>query len=678
MSKYRWKIANTDKDSAAVIAEEFSLEPLAALLLASREMTDSQEIESFLFADGLFRDPFEIVDMDKAVERIGRAVDTGEKITIFGDYDADGVTSTTLLYLYLKEQGADVDYYIPDRVSEGYGISSQAVKDFSENGTKLIITVDNGISAVEQVRLANELGVDVVITDHHKVGDVLPEAVAVVNPHRTDSECDFREYAGVGVVFKLVCALEGDSDTVYEKYSDLAAIGTLADVVPVIDENRVIVKKGIDKIRNSHRCGIEALKAVSGTDKKVFNANSVAFGIAPRINAAGRMKSAKTAVELLLCDDSEKAMTMAQEIDAANKERQAIESETSARAIEIIESDNRIKYAPIIVVSGENWHQGVIGIVASRLVSKYGKPAIVISTDGETGKGSCRSIEGFSIYDALSSVGDMLTHFGGHTLAAGFGIDKNRIDEFRLKLGEYAYKTSMPYPELKIDLQINPSFISNELLDVLSMFEPFGANNPQPCFLMKNVVLKSVRPVGEGKHLRLTFEKDAKEINAVMFSQTLQDFQYEAGDVVNIAFRVDKNEFRGEIKPSVRIADIGFADTDFDTLNASRRIYEKFKENTALTEKELKLLTPDRAFFASCYKFFRAKKSVLRDTEVFCHRAKCPCKYAGKVLVTMDVLEELGLVEGDSSKICLSQAGERVDLASSSILKRLTQGEMSV
>lgn len=227
MSKYRWKIANTDKDSAAVIAEEFSLEPLAALLLASREMTDSQEIESFLFADGLFRDPFEIVDMDKAVERIGRAVDTGEKITIFGDYDADGVTSTTLLYLYLREQGADVDYYIPDRVSEGYGISSQAVKDFAENGTKLIITVDNGISAVEQVRLANELGVDVVITDHHKVGDVLPEAVAVVNPHRTDSECDFREYAGVGVVFKLVCALEGDSDTVYEKYSDLAAIGTL-------------------------------------------------------------------------------------------------------------------------------------------------------------------------------------------------------------------------------------------------------------------------------------------------------------------------------------------------------------------------------------------------------------------------------------------------------------------
>lgn len=678
MSKYRWKTSQTDKDAAAAVAEEFSLEPLAALLLASRGMTDPQEIESFLFADGLFRDPFEIEDMDKAAERIGAAVDSGEKITIFGDYDADGVTSTALLYLYLREQGANVGYYIPDRVSEGYGISCEAVRKFSQDGTRLIITVDNGISAVGETKLANELGMDVVITDHHKVGEVIPEAVAVVNPHRADSECEFREYAGVGVVFKLVCALEGDSDIICEKYADLAAIGTLADVVPVVDENRIIVKKGIEQLKHSHRYGIEALKAVSGTDKRAVSASTIAFGIAPRINAAGRMKSAKTAVELLLCDTAEKAQALAQEIDAANRERQAVETQATAQAVELIESDDRIKYAPIIVVAGENWHQGVIGIVASRLVSRYGKPAIVISTDGETGKGSCRSIEGFSIYDALSSVNGMLNHFGGHTLAAGFGINSKDIDEFRLKLCEYASRVAMPYPQLGIDLTIKPSFISNGLLEVLSMFEPFGADNPQPCFAMKNAVLKSVRPVGEGKHLRLVFEKDSREIGAIMFSQTVNDFPYEAGDLVNIAFRVEKNEFRGEVKPAVQTVDISFADSDFDTYNASRRVYEKFRGNSRLSEKEIRLLTPDRAFFASVYKFLKAKDGFSYGAEAFCHRARCPYKYAAKVLVTLDVMEELGLIKREAARITLSKTEGKVELSSSEILKRLTQKEMSV
>lgn len=678
MSKYRWKTSQTDKDAAAAVAEEFSLEPLAALLLASRGMTDPQEIESFLFADGLFRDPFEIEDMDKAAERIGAAVDSGEKITIFGDYDADGVTSTALLYLYLREQGANVGYYIPDRVSEGYGISCEAVRKFSQDGTRLIITVDNGISAVGETKLANELGMDVVITDHHKVGEVIPEAVAVVNPHRADSECEFREYAGVGVVFKLVCALEGDSDIICEKYADLAAIGTLADVVPVVDENRIIVKKGIEQLKHSHRYGIEALKAVSGTDKRAVSASTIAFGIAPRINAAGRMKSAKTAVELLLCDTAEKAQALAQEIDAANRERQAVETQATAQAVELIESDDRIKYAPIIVVAGENWHQGVIGIVASRLVSRYGKPAIVISTDGETGKGSCRSIEGFSIYDALSSVNGMLNHFGGHTLAAGFGINSKDIDEFRLKLCEYASRATMPYPQLGIDLTIKPSFISNGLLEVLSMFEPFGADNPQPCFAMKNAVLKSVRPVGEGKHLRLVFEKDSREIGAIMFSQTVNDFPYEAGDLVNIAFRVEKNEFRGEVKPAVQTVDISFADSDFDTYNASRRVYEKFRGNSRLSEKEIRLLTPDRAFFASVYKFLKAKDGFSYGAEAFCHRARCPYKYAAKVLVTLDVMEELGLIKREAARITLSKTEGKVELSSSEILKRLTQKEMSV
>lgn len=678
MAISHWTTAYTDKEAAAAIAEDFSLEPLAALLLASRGITDYEDIENFLFADTLFRDPFEIADMDKAVERIGTAIDSREKIMIFGDYDADGVTSTALLYLYLVKQGADVGYYIPDRVDEGYGISVGAVEKFARQGVKLIITVDNGISAYEETETAKKLGMDVVITDHHKVGNVIPDAVAVVNPHRSDSECEFREYAGVGVVFKLLCALEGDSDTVADEYSDLAAIGTLADVVALTDENRIIVKKGIEKLKKSGRVGIEALKTVSGTDKRPINATSVAFTLAPRINAAGRMSSACEAVELLLCDDKEKAKEIAQKVDFANRERQSVENETTLRAIEIIEADSNIKYAPIIVVAGEKWHQGVIGIVASRLVSRYGKPAVVISVDGDTGKGSCRSIDGFSIYDALSSVGDMLTHFGGHTLAAGFGINADKIDEFRTRLCSFVSASEMPYPQLKIDLNLNASYISETLLDVLSMFEPFGAENPQPCFSMKNAVIKSVRSIGEGKHLRLTLIKDSKEINAVMFSQNIKEFPYEAGDSVNIAFRVDRNEFRGEVKPSVRIVGICYSDFDFNALSSSYRIYERLKSDKPLREEEIKLLRPDRTFFASVYRFLKAKNGFSYEIEAFCHRAKCPYRYAAKILVSLDAMEQLGLIKRQGREITLCETVGKVDLSSSEILKQLDKKEMNL
>lgn len=673
MSRKKWNIARNNKDLAADIAEEFSLEPLAALLLVSRGITDSEKIENFLFGEELFRDPFEFTDMGKAVERIERAVRNFEKIMIFGDYDADGVTSAALLYLYLSSNGADVSYYIPDRVSEGYGISQSAVQKFAEEGVKLIITVDNGISAVSEVEFAKNLGIDTVITDHHKVPETLPDAVAVVNPHRDEGVCEFTDYAGVGVAFLLCSALEGDGDKILEEYSDLAAIGTLADVVPVVDENRIIVKKGIEKINKMPRLGIDALKKAAGADTREFTASTVSYTLAPRINAAGRMRSAMLAMKLLLSETSAAADEAAYEIDCANRERQTVENEITEEAVRIIESDDSIKYAPITVVSGEGWHQGVIGIVASRLVSKYGKPAIVITTYGDIGKASCRSIEGFSIYDALKSVSGILTHFGGHTLAAGFGIKSDCIGELRQRLCEYCERTEMPFLPISVDFRIKPSYITNELLIVLGLFEPYGAGNPQPCFAVKEVKLKAVKPVGEGKHLRLTFSKDGSDITAMLFSVTLAQFPYKIGDTLDIAFKVEKNEFRGEVHPSVHIADIRFSDIDFYKSSSSVRLYEAYKSGRRLTEKQLNFLNVDRNFISSVYKFIRANKNFSYDIDVFCERSGCPAVNAAKALVALDVLCELGLIRQDEKGYSINENAGKKDLSSSVILKNISE-----
>ncbi len=669
----KWNFANTDRDKAAAIAEEFCLDPFAALLLVSRGITENEDIEQFLFCNDIMSDPYELTDMDRAVERIGVAVDNYEKIMIFGDYDADGVTSTALLYLYLVSQGANVSFYIPDRVSEGYGISCDAVRSFAQQGVNLIITVDNGISATEETVLAKELGMDVVITDHHKVGDKLPDAVAVVNPHREDCDCGFKEYAGVGVAFKLVCALEGDIDAVINEYADLVAIGTLADVVSVTNENRVIIKKGIEKINRNPRVGIKALKEVANFSDKEMNAASVAYSIAPRINAAGRMESAMLAAKLLMSDSISQAMEISEQIEKANRERQAVENETTQKAIEIIETNDKIKYAPVIVVSGEGWHHGVIGIVASRLVTRYGKPAIVITTDGEEGKGSCRSIEGYSIYEALLSVNGMLTHFGGHTLAAGFGIKTSDIDLFRERLCSYKSTYDMPFPSLNIDFNIKPSFISNDLLSVLTMFEPYGAENSQPCFSMKKVLLKAVKPVGEGKHLKLTFSKDGSDVTAMLFSTTLADFSFEIGDTVDIAFKIEKNEYKGEVHPSVQILDIRFSDFDFEKFRMSLRTYGKFKADMPLNEKEVKLLTPDRSFFAGVYKFLRAKKHFTNQLDTFCYRSGCPYVKAATVALSLDVMCELGLVKATDKGYEINENVQKVELESSEILKKLSE-----
>lgn len=671
-----WEIADCDRDLAADLSERCEIDPFLALLLTARGITDEAEAEEYLSSDCDFSDPFLLADMEKAVERIADALENFEKIAVFGDYDADGVTATALLYSYLEAQGGNVVCHIPDRQSEGYGMSADAIRALHADGVKLIVTVDNGIASVEETALAKALGIDVVITDHHTPGTVLPDAVAVINPHRTDCPSEFKDSAGVGVAFKLICALEGDFESVFEQYADLVAVGTLADVVPLTGENRALVKKGVRKISADTRAGLSALKTVAGMEERPMTASNVAFTLAPRINAAGRIGSAMTALHLLLCDEKDTALQIAGEMDTLNKQRQAIEAKIAAEAVAQIEQNPEIKYAQILVVAGEGWHPGVNGIVAARLVSRYGKPAVVISVDGDEGTGSCRSMEGFSIYDALCAVREHLTHFGGHPGAAGLGLHIGNLPALRRALDTYAKSVTMPFPKVQLDCKLNPAYINLYLLETLSALEPCGCENPAPIFGLFNMRLGAVKPVGDGKHLRLTLQKGDTSLTAMLFSVTLSEFPYRIGETVDLAVQVEKNIFRGEVRPSVRIREIRFSGFDTENYLKSLRLYEKYRFGDALSAKERAFLKPSREFLLGVYKFLKMNSPFAFDTAVFCKRSGCLPAKAATVLVAFDVLTELELIEKNAAgAYACTNAAKKTDLAASAILQQLTEKE---
>ncbi len=677
MYRKKWSLSSIDKEQAALLAEKISVDPFIALMLVSRGITQPLEADEFFSNDVILSNPFEIRDMDRAVERIRPAIESKEKIAVFGDYDADGVTATALLYSYLKSCGADAVYYIPDRMTEGYGTSCDAIDELKKQGVSLIITVDNGIAAVEETEYAKSLGIDMVITDHHKAGEVLPDAAAVVDPHREDDCSHFREWAGVGVAFKLVCAIEGvDGESLIDKYSDLIAIGTLADVVSFTDENRVLVKAGLERINRNPRLGIEMIKQVAFAQKSL-SSTGVAFTVAPRINAAGRMGSAYRALELLLCEDSSRALELAEEIDKANKARQTVEADITAQAIASIEK-NGYKYDRVIVVSGEGWHSGVIGIVAARLVEKYGKPAIVIAVDEDGAKGSARSLGDFSMYDALCHCAHMLTHFGGHTLAAGMGIEKNRIDEFRKEINEYASKLEMPFPTLTLDCKLNPAYISVELANNLSAMEPYGNGNEQPLFGLYGMTVASVRPIGDGKHLRMTLTKGVSNVSVVKFGTPVESFPFVAGDKVDIAAKIERNEYKGEIRTSVQMRDIRFSGVDEDERVSSIRLYEKFSHGNALTQEETDRLRPDRDFLGKVFTFIKNNPSYILGSETLAVRMGLEMNGFARLLIALDVLEELGTVsKNEEGNYFIPQTVEKTDLSNSEILKRL-EGRQSL
>ena len=675
MNRKKWIVNKCDKDLAANIAENCGVDPFVAYLLVARGFTDEFLVESFLY-DTDICDPFTLPDMEKACERIKSAIDACEKITIFGDYDADGVTSTALLYSYLSKVGASVDYYIPDRAGEGYGMNVSAIETLKERGTKLVITVDNGISAIEEIEKAKELGIDVVVTDHHQAGEVLPDAVEVVDPHRKDCELDFREWAGVGVAFKLVSALAScDVYDLLEDYGDILAIGTIADIVSLKGENRILVRAGLAVlnealINGTLRKGLKALIDESGATKNMTSMNA-AFRIAPRINAAGRMGSAERAIKLLLTDDNDEATLLAAEISSANAERQSTESGITEFAENYIEKHPEIKFSKVIVVDGENWHQGVIGIVASRLCEKYGKPCIVISKNGETAKGSGRSIDGFSLYEALSFCKDILVQYGGHKLAAGLTVETEKIDEFRKMINEYAESVDDILPVLKLDCKLNPASINLDMLSVINILEPFGAENPQPLFGLFNMKITGIQPVGSNKHIRLTVNKNGVSLPVMLFSVTPEEFPFAVSDTVDLAVRLTSNEYMGEVKVSIQVKDIKLSDVDDDEVLKSLVLYESFRRGDELSKEQKQKLLPDREFCGNVYKYLRANNGFSSTEEILCYRLGFKEEKISALKVALDMFIELGVINYENGKYLLPTESKKVELTESNIYKSL-------
>ena len=530
---------------------------LLAALLHLRGLGGLDDAESFLLGGmETLHDPFELEDILPAIQRITQAIATREHVAVYGDYDVDGITSACLLTNYLQSRGLTCETYIPDRLSEGYGLNTGALDSLAAMGVTLVITVDCGVTSLEETAYADTLGIDMIITDHHECRSELPDAVAVVDPKRPDCRYPGTGLAGVGVAFKLVCALDGNTEKMLDRYGDLLAVGTVADVMPVTGENRYMIRRGLEKL-NSPFCqpGLAALMQETGVGDKRLTASTIGYSLAPRINAAGRLGDTQAAVELLQTSSRRRAEDLARELCDKNRERQNLEMEIWNQALDMMAGQT--PDAPI-VLSGSDWHPGVIGIVASRLTDAYSLPAIMICLDGDKGKGSCRSVGGFNLYEALDACQDCLEGFGGHAMAAGLTIRADMVDTFRERLAEY-YRThpSDYVPALEADLLVNdPALLDMACVESLDSLEPCGSGNPRPLLYMENATLDAVTPIGQGKHLRLRLLHLGESYDCVFFSQTLPALGASVGQQVDIIFSAQINEFRSRRSVQLVISDL--------------------------------------------------------------------------------------------------------------------------
>lgn len=605
----KWEVRPLDKERAAAFAQTYGVPFFLAMLMNIRGLDDAAHLREFLGEGEPLSDPFLLKDMDKAAARITRAVDNMEKIAVYGDYDADGVTSTAMLYSYLETRGADVIFYIPQREGEGYGMNIGAVEYLKEQGVSLIVTVDNGISSVQEVARANELGIDVVVTDHHRPQEILPDAVAVVDAYRPDDTSPYKHFSGVGIAFKLLMALEdgaGDVEDLLEAYSDLAAIGTIGDIVPLTGENRTLIRAGLERLSQSDRPGVQALLENAGVAGKALTSTNVAFTLVPRINATGRMGAPERAVRLLISGYEEEAEVLSEEICADNEERRRVEAEIAEAAFADIEAKGYMKDR-VVVVDGENWHHGVIGIVASRVTERCGKPCMIISRGETEAKGSGRSIEGFSLFEAICACGDLLIKFGGHPMAAGITLKPENIEAFRKRINQYAAEhfPQMPTQTVTLDCKLNPAALSVSMAQSLTQLEPFGNGNPQPVFGLFNMELSNVTPVGGGGHLRLTLEKNGAVITAMRFNTKPEELPYHIGDKIDLAVQLEAREFRGQPSLTVIVRDMKFAAFNTEKNIASLASFEKWQRGEVLSAEDKNRLYPDRACLAAIYRALR-------------------------------------------------------------------------
>lgn len=700
-------------DFVSEISTKLGLNPILARLLYNRGYITSASASAFLRMEReMLRNPFDLADMDRGVERISRALKSREKITVYGDYDVDGVTAVCTLYLYLKSLGLEVEYYIPNRSGEGYGVSASAIDTIAKNGTKLIVTVDTGITANDEVEYAKSLGIDFLITDHHECRSELPLADAVINPHRPDCQYPFKELAGVGVVFKLLCALEEKFSGVdrltatvkiLNEYADLVAIGTIADVMPIKEENRIIVKYGLNLIDKSTRVGIAALIDASSSRadtkrndryqrkrRNKITSGFIGFTLAPRINAAGRVRTAIIAVELFLSDDYSKAIKIAEQLCEANKERQAEENSIMKEAytqIEGMDLDNN----PVIVLNADNWHHGVIGIVASRITEKYSRPSILISFEGNTdnsapgedvGKGSGRSVKGINLVDALCYCSDELLKFGGHELAAGLSVTRASLPMFKEKINEFVranLSIDDMVPTIEADCEIDFSDVTLALAEELQLLEPYGISNPIPLFIMRDAYVNEISGISDNKHTKLTLGNGTSSVGAMFFSNSPKDLGISVGDKIDLLFSIDINEWQDRRNVQLIVRDIKVSCTKKMQNELSKARFDEIRAGATFSADEK--IIPERSDFVEVYKF--VQNSIRQGKDIYSHKDMISrlsqegldINYVKLKFIIM-VFREMNLltvdeVENEVYRFSIHYSSTKKNLDKSSILRKL-------
>ena len=692
MRRKQWNIAPPCPEEARRLETQLGRSHLAAQVLAARGLCGEDAARFLDSSLDRLGDPFLLPDMDKAVAALEEAIGRGEKIAVYGDYDVDGVTATAILIRYLRSRGAECQYYIPDRMNEGYGLNTGAIRKLAEDGCCLMVTVDSGITAVEETLLAQSLGMGVVITDHHECKEVLPEALAVVNPRRSDSPYPFRELAGVGVAFKLICAMEKGRplEELMKQYADLVAVGTVADVMPLVGENRSIVHWGLQYLQNTKNPGLRALMQKLGVEDKGVTAGAISFTMAPRINAAGRMGGADKAVELFLTDSCRVAGELAGELCQLNRQRQQEENQIFQEILGRLSSQFDPQRDKSIVLWGENWHNGVVGIVASRLADRYGVPAILISLDGDTGKGSGRSVPGFHLYGGLEECGDLLEKYGGHELAVGLTVQRAHLDEFKSRFEAYAARQmeqNQVQPVLPVDCLVEPGDLTIPAVESLEVLEPFGMGNPQPMFCMRGLTIEEITPISQDRHTKLQLGRDGKSFCAFLFGMGSANCPFVCGDQVDGAFSVEINRYRGRESVQLVLRDLLWSGEEDRADRDFWEVYRIFQEGGALEPRQALGLIPTRQDLVAVFRHVKAhagEQGLSCSPRTLYRQVRyeaCRGMNLGKLLICLDVFQEFDIfscTRGDEQvDIRVLERKDKADINGSRILKRLAEASKS-
>ncbi|MBR1739538.1 MAG: single-stranded-DNA-specific exonuclease RecJ [Ruminococcus sp.] len=668
----KWKIGRADSEKVREFSGRCDIDTLALEVLSARGMNDFDKIVGF-FSETELEDPFVIKDMDKAAAAISSSVDAYELICIYGDYDCDGVTSTAILYNYLDSMGANVMYYIPER-EDGYGMNIRAIESLAERGVRLIVTVDNGISAIAEAERIAELGMKLVVTDHHQPGEVLPRAEAVVDPHRADCPSAYKDLCGAGVALKLCAALnEGDYSMVLEQYGDICAIGTVADIVPLDGENRTLVKRGLRYLANTEIIGLDLMMDKLKIDRSSVGSDSIAFRLAPVINASGRFGSPLTAVKALLSEDEEDAENYVDTMITLNSMRKQAEVEIMTEIVNSINADPSVLDQRVLVLAGKGWHHGVIGIVASRMVDYFGKPAFIISIDenGEA-RGSARSVSGLNVFSCLSYCRELLTKYGGHECAGGFSLNEEDIPAFRELIYEFASKSDKPpVAVINADKVLMPEDISVEKVKGLRVLEPVGAGNPQPAFAILGARVDKIVPLSGGKHSKIDFTYGSAKSQALFFGTAPEKLSFGTGDRIDMIVNMELNVFNGRESVSIKVTDYRLSGVKQERYFAAKDTYEKLMRGEELPVSFVRKVIPERSELISVYKAIKESGRISLD-DLFMRIASDEMNYC-KLHIITDIFRDKGLIEfkPSSGRITFIPAERKVDLEESETLSKL-------